>query len=56
MKFVQQAVGLRGYAARDPLTEYKLEGFKLFQDMTSKGLHVIDHNNRQISFLLYMKS
>eukprot|EP00958_Prasinococcus_capsulatus_P024328 scaffold3772_cov390-Prasinococcus_capsulatus_cf.AAC.6 len=33
MKFVQQAVGLRGYAQRDPLTEYKLEGFRLFQDM-----------------------
>ncbi|OAY70335.1 Protein translocase subunit SECA1, chloroplastic [Ananas comosus] len=26
LKFVQQAVGLRGYAQRDPLIEYKLEG------------------------------
>ena len=25
IKFVQQAVGLRGYAQKDPLIEYKLE-------------------------------
>ncbi len=28
-----QAVGLRGYAQRDPLVEYKLEGYNLFLDM-----------------------
>ena len=33
LKFVQQAVGLRGYAQRDPLIEYKLEGYKLFLEM-----------------------
>eukprot|EP00897_Mesotaenium_endlicherianum_P003893 jgi/Mesen1/3531/ME000197S02552 len=33
LKFVQQAVGLRGYAQRDPLIEYKLEGYNLFLDM-----------------------
>lgn len=37
MKFLQQAVGLRGYAQRDPLTEYKLEGFNLFQEMTAQS-------------------
>ncbi len=26
IKFLQTAVGLRGYAQRDPLTEFKLEG------------------------------
>jgi preprotein translocase subunit SecA len=26
IKFLQQAVGLRGMAAKDPLTEFKLEG------------------------------
>jgi preprotein translocase subunit SecA len=26
MTFLRQAVGLRGYGQRDPLTEYKLEG------------------------------
>jgi preprotein translocase subunit SecA len=29
IKFLQQAVGLRGYAQRDPLTEYKLDGFQI---------------------------
>eukprot|EP00210_Caulerpa_lentillifera_P001332 g1281.t1 len=33
IKFLQQAVGLRGYAQRDPLTEFKLEAFNLFLDM-----------------------
>lgn len=28
-----QAVGLRGYAQRDPLVEYKLEGYNLFLEM-----------------------
>ena len=36
MKFLQQAIGLRGYAQRDPLTEYKLEGYNLFLDMMAK--------------------
>lgn len=30
IKFLQQAVGLRGYASKDPLTEFKLEGYNLF--------------------------
>lgn len=33
LKFVQQAVSLRGYAQRDPLIEYKLEGYNLFLEM-----------------------
>eukprot|EP00850_Spirogloea_muscicola_P005218 SM000023S07674 [mRNA] locus=s23:697023:703298:- [translate_table: standard] len=36
LKFVQQAVGLRGYAQRDPLIEYKLEGYNLFLEMTAQ--------------------
>ena len=36
MKFIQQAVGLRGYAQKDPLTEYKLEGFELFKEMQAQ--------------------
>ncbi|XRB03548.1 protein translocase subunit SecA [Pycnococcus provasolii] len=36
MRFIQQAVGLRGYAQRDPLTEYKLEGYELFQEMQAQ--------------------
>lgn len=33
LKFIQQAVSLRGYAQRDPLIEYKLEGYNLFLEM-----------------------
>merc|ERR1711907_312976 len=33
IKFLQTAVGLRGYAQRDPLTEFKLEGYNLFLEM-----------------------
>ncbi|GAX74750.1 hypothetical protein CEUSTIGMA_g2197.t1 [Chlamydomonas eustigma] len=36
IKFMQQAVGLRGYAAKDPLTEFKLEGYKLYVEMMAK--------------------
>ncbi|XP_042515546.1 protein translocase subunit SecA, chloroplastic [Macadamia integrifolia] len=36
LKFVQQAVSLRGYAQRDPLIEYKLEGYNLFLDMMAQ--------------------
>ena len=36
MKFLQQAVGLRGYAQRDPLAEYKLEGYQLFVEMMAQ--------------------
>jgi preprotein translocase subunit SecA len=36
IKFLQQAVSLRGYAQRDPLVEYKLEGYQLFLEMTAQ--------------------
>ncbi|GBG68260.1 hypothetical protein CBR_g2809 [Chara braunii] len=36
IKFLQQAVGLRGYAQRDPLIEYKLEGYNLFLNMMAQ--------------------
>ncbi|KAF5842058.1 chloroplast-associated SecA protein [Dunaliella salina] len=36
IKFIQQAVGLRGYAAKDPLIEFKLEGYNLFVEMTAQ--------------------
>ena len=36
IKFLQQAVGLRGYAQRDPLTEFKLEAYNLFLDMMAQ--------------------
>merc|ERR1712157_527997 len=36
IKFLQTAVGLRGYAQRDPLTEFKLEAYNLFLDMMAQ--------------------
>jgi len=33
---LRQVVGLRGYAQRDPLVEYKAEGFQLFGEMTTR--------------------
>jgi preprotein translocase subunit SecA len=36
IKFLQQAVSLRGSAPRDPLTEYKLEGYQLFLEMCAQ--------------------
>lgn len=36
MRFLQQAVGLRGFAQKDPLTEYKLEGYNLFLEMLAQ--------------------
>ncbi|HEX7456739.1 MAG TPA: preprotein translocase subunit SecA [Candidatus Nanoarchaeia archaeon] len=31
--YLREGVGLRGYAARDPLVEYKGEAYKLFEDL-----------------------
>ena len=31
--YLREGIGLRGYAAKDPLIEYKSEGFKLFEDL-----------------------
>ncbi|VAW00685.1 Protein translocase subunit SecA [hydrothermal vent metagenome] len=36
LEHLRQAVGLRGYAQRDPLNEYKSEAFTLFQQMLDK--------------------
>ena len=33
---LRQSVGLRGYAQRDPLNEYKTEAFSLFESLLSK--------------------
>ena len=36
LEHLRQVIGLRGYAQRDPLVEYKAEGFSLFEDMTKR--------------------
>lgn len=40
MEHLRDSVGLRGYGQRDPLVEYKREGFELFKAL----LGAIDHN------------
>ena len=50
IKFVQQAVGLRGYAQRDPLIEYKLEGFALFQEMQAQVRRNVIYSVYQFAF------
>jgi preprotein translocase subunit SecA len=34
--YLRQVIHLRGYGQRDPLNEYKTEGFNLFQDMVAR--------------------
>ncbi len=36
LDYLRQAVGLRGYAQRDPLNEYKREAFDMFQAMLTQ--------------------
>src|SRR5690606_29575565 len=38
---LRSVVGFRGYAQRDPLNEYKTEGFELFQAMLSNLREVV---------------
>jgi preprotein translocase subunit SecA len=33
MDVLQEGIGLRGYGGRDPLVEYKIEGYGMFQEM-----------------------
>ena len=43
MQFLREGVGLRGYGQRDPLIEYKREGFEMYQDLLSNiRLQVIE--------------
>ncbi|MCE9651355.1 MAG: preprotein translocase subunit SecA [Parvibaculum sp.] len=36
LDYLRQAVGLRGYAQRDPLNEYKSEAFELFESLLNR--------------------
>ena len=36
LDYLRQAVGLRGYAQRDPLNEYKTEAFELFESLLNR--------------------
>lgn len=54
LKFVQQAVGLRGYAQRDPLIEYKLEGYNLFLDMMAQIRRNVIYSIYQVHICLQL--
>ncbi|MBN2054933.1 preprotein translocase subunit SecA [bacterium] len=36
MDYLREGIGLRGYGQQDPLTEYKKEGFQLFEEMIQR--------------------
>ena len=36
LEHLRQVIGLRGYAQKDPLEEFKRESFKLFEDLLGK--------------------
>ncbi|MDF1535933.1 MAG: preprotein translocase subunit SecA [bacterium] len=36
MDQLREGIGLRGYGQRDPLSEYKIEGFSMFEDMMNR--------------------
>ena len=36
LEHLRQAVGLRGYAQKDPLEEFRREAFKLFENLLNK--------------------
>ncbi len=44
MDHLKEGIGLRGYGQRDPLTEYKREGFDLFQEMIAQIKHDAIHD------------
>jgi hypothetical protein len=52
LKFLQQAVGLRGYAQRDPLVEYKLEGYNLFLELMAQIRRNVIYSVYQVPFPL----
>ncbi len=50
MDHLKEGIGLRGYGQKDPLVEYKKEGFTLFQDMMDR---IEDEAVRYLYFLRF---
>jgi len=48
MDHLKEGIGLRGYGQKDPLIEYKKEGFEMFQDMMER---IEDETIRYLFFL-----
>ena len=53
LKFLQQAVGLRGYAQRDPLVEYKLEGYNLFLELMAQIRRNVIYSVYQVTLFFH---
>ncbi len=49
MSFLQKAIGLRGYGQKDPLTEYKLLGYRQYLQMTDNVRRNVIYNVFQVS-------
>ncbi len=50
MDQLRDGIGLRGYGQKDPLSEYKIEGFSMFQDMMDR----VREDTVRILFLVQM--
>ena len=58
LEHLRQVVGLRGYAQKDPLEEFKREAFKLFENLLNKikvdfitflnNLEIVPHDKKVI--------
>ena len=48
LEHLRSVVGFRGYAQRDPLSEYKTEGFQLFESMLNGMRHEVTQRISQI--------
>ena len=48
---LRQVIGLRGYGQRDPLVEYKSEGFQLFGDMTKRLREVVTRQMMRLELM-----
>jgi preprotein translocase subunit SecA len=44
MDHLRDSVRLRGYGQRDPLVEYKKEGYQLFKDLVAQIDHQVIHS------------
>jgi len=51
LDYLRQAVGLRGYAQRDPLNEYKSEAFELFESLLQR---LREDVTRQLAHVQFM--
>jgi len=51
MEYLRSSVNLRAYGQRDPLIEYKKEGFRLYKDMENRFFEHLHHMITQASSL-----